>query len=333
MSTLRACVIGVGQIGRHHARVYREIEGVELAAIADADQDAVQRIIQGTVTKGYADYVEMLDQEKPDLVSVAVPTRLHAEVASEAMQRGIHVLVEKPVASTIEEGEQLIALAESQSVILTVGHIERFNPAIAEVKRRLDAQELGQIYQMHARRLSPFPARIQDTGVILDLATHDIDMMRYLLNSDVERVYAEVEQKVHRSHEDLLSGTLRFNNGVLGVLDINWLTPTKIRQLAVIGEGGMYVVDYIAQDLFWYKNANAPGEWDAISVMRGPREGDMIRVQITKKEPLRAELEAFAAAVRDGGPAPVSGRDGIATLNLAHQLIEAGKSHRVIPVA
>jgi UDP-N-acetylglucosamine 3-dehydrogenase len=330
MTELRAAVVGIGQMGRHHARVYRAIEGVDLVAVADTNREALERATRGTLAQAYTEYQVMLDEQKPDLVSVAVPTRLHAEVVAETIRRGIHTLVEKPLAATIEEGQQIAALAEQHGVLLSVGHIERFNPAIVEVKRRLDERELGQLYQMHARRLSPFPARIQDVGVILDLATHDIDMMRFLLGADVERLFAEVTRKVHRSHEDLLSGLIRFSNDVLGVLDINWLTPTKIRQLTVTGGGGMYLIDYIAQDLYWYKNANVAAEWDAISVMRGPSEGDMVKIQIQKREPLHVELETFVAAVREGRPAPVSGRDGIETLNLAQKLIESGLTHRVV---
>jgi len=179
----------------------------------------------------------MLDREKPDVVSIAVPTERHAEVASEAIARGVHVLIEKPLALTAEDARRVIELAAVHGTRLMVGHIERFNPAIRAIRERLARQELGRLFQVHSRRLSPFPNRIQDVGVVLDLATHEIDAMRSILGSEVRRVYAEIDRKAHSHCEDLLSGLLRFADGVIGVLDVNWLTPTKVRQLAVVGEG------------------------------------------------------------------------------------------------
>lgn len=175
---IKAAVIGVGNMGRNHVRVYAEMEDVELVAVADTDEIAAQRAVHSyRVEKVYADYRDMLDQEQPDIVSIAVPTQLHSEVACEAISRGIHVLIEKPIALTQTEGQQIIDMAATHGIKLMVGHIERFNPAIAEIKRRLDRQELGRVFQVHARRLSPFPGRIQDVGVVLDLATHDIDVL------------------------------------------------------------------------------------------------------------------------------------------------------------
>src|SRR5579884_4568352 len=165
----------------------------------------------------------MVERTAPDLVSVVVPTYLHFAVASHLLDRGINVLLEKPVTSTPEEAAGLIQLARLRGVKLAVGHIERFNPAIIEVKRHLVAGELGQLFHLHARRLGPFPPRIRDVGVTLDLATHDIDIMRYLTNSEVERVYAETQQQVHSTREDLVLGMLRFTNGSVGILDVNWL--------------------------------------------------------------------------------------------------------------
>jgi predicted dehydrogenase len=169
-------------------------------------------------------------------------------------------------------------------------------------------------------------------GVILDLATHDIDVMRYLVGSDVERVFAETTRQAHQKCEDLLSGLLRFRNGVIGVLDVNWLTPTKVRQLAVLGERGMYLIDYLTQDFFWYKNARVTGVPDPFEAFLGVWEGDMIKVQVPKKEPLRAELEAFVRAVVNDQSPLVSGEEALDVLRLAGRLVESGKTHDVICV-
>jgi predicted dehydrogenase len=331
MTPLRAAVLGVGAMGRSHARVYAEMENVRLAAIADPDTRVAERIAGSYGTTAYADYRELLDAEKPDLVTIAVPTTRHAEVALEAISRGIHVLVEKPLAFSLDEARTIIDAAESQGVKLAVGHIERFNPAVVEIKRRLAEQELGRIFQVHARRLSPFPGRVQDVGVTLDLATHDIDVMCHLLDADVTRVFAETERKAHASHEDLLSALLRFSNGAIGVLDVNWLTPTKVRQLAVLGEGGLLLADYITQDVYWYRNAGETGAWDMLTVFRGAWEGDMVKLHFHKQEPLLAELESFVACVAEDTAPLVGGRDGLAAIDISRTLAESGRSN--VPLA
>ncbi len=327
---IRAAVIGAGVMGRNHIRVYANMENVELVAVADINEAAARRAVQGYRVNFYADYRQMLDQEKPKLVSIVVPTKYHAEVAYEAISRGIDILIEKPLAPTRAQGQEIIGMAATYGVKLTVGHIERFNPAITEIKRRLDGHELGRVFQVHARRLSPFPGRIQDVGVVLDLATHDIDVMRYLLGSEVERVYAEVERKAHESCEDILSGLLRFRNGVIGVLDVNWLTPTKVRQLAILGERGMYLADYLTQDVYWYKNSGLADAWDTLSVFRGVCEGDMVKIHFQKVEPLRAELASFVTAVVEDREPQVNGLDGLLALDLAQKLVES--SRRQVPI-
>lgn len=330
---VKVAVIGAGNMGWNHIRVYMEMENVVLAGVADVDEAVVRKATRRHPVKAYTDYRQMLDREKPDLVSVAVPTRCHADVACEAMQRGIHMLLEKPLALTVEEGQRIVGTAAEYGVKLMVGYIERFNPAVVEIKRRLGMQELGRVFQVHARRLSPFPGRIQDVGVVLDLATHDIDVMRFLLNSPVERVYAEITCNADENCEDLLSGILRFSNGVLGVLDVNWLTPTKVRQLAVLGEGGMYLADYLTQDVYWYQSSSDTTAWESLGVFRGVAEGDMIKIHLEKKEPLRVELESFVSMVLNGTPPCVSGEDGLIALELATRLLESGRNHEVIEVA
>jgi predicted dehydrogenase len=322
---LRAAVIGAGNMGRNHARVYADLDDLELVAIADPDEAALRRLGQRHFIRTYTDYREMLDREQLDMVSVVVPTQLHYTVARDVLLAGVPVLVEKPVAATVEEGAELIALARERGLVLSVGHIERFNPAIIALKGQLDLGALGKVYQVHVRRIGPFPARIKDVGVVVDLATHDLDIMRYLTDSDPVRLHAETGQRLHTAHEDLLSAVLRFRNDVIGMLDINWLTPTKVRELSVIGERGMFVANYLTQDLILYENDAAPhgADWHEAAVL-GVTEGRMIRYKVHKREPLREELEAFARAVRTHGPPPVRGEDGLLALALAHKLIESG---------
>ncbi len=329
---IRAAVIGVGAMGKHHARVYNDLENVELVAVADPDEGRRLALARRYKVTAYADHEDLLKQERVDVVSVAVPTVLHREVARSVIQRGVHLLIEKPIASTVQEAQEVIDQAARAGVTLAVGHIERFNPAVTELKRRLADGDLGRIFQIHARRLSPFPHYVRDVGVVIDLATHELDIMRYLVGNEVERVYAETGRNVHERHEDLLSGVIRFGNDVLGVLDINWLTPTKVRELRITGEQGMFLVDYLDQDLYFYENSEAPSRWDTMALFKGVEEGNVLKIRVSKIEPLEAELRAFVDAVVNGTGPVVSGLDGLRAIALAHLLIASGEEGRVLHV-
>lgn len=310
---MRAAVIGLGMMGANHARVLNELPEVDLVAVADLDPDAVARATAGRSARGYADPSALLASEHPDLVVVAVPTSLHLETTVEALGSGAHVLVEKPIAATRSEAEAMIAAAETAGRMLTVGHIERFNPAIRELSRRLDKGELGRVFQVRASRLGPFPARVRDVGVVVDLAPHDLDIMRLLLHSEPIRLYAETEQRIHTDHEDLFTGLLKFESGAIGLLEINWLTPTKVRKLSVTGERGMYEADYLTQDLVFYANP------DQVLVA----EGEMTRRAVQRREPLAVELSEFVSAVRRGGPPPVDPRDALIAMLLARAMADS----------
>lgn len=323
--TLKVALIGAGAMGRNHARVYAELPDVDLLAVADADPKTAADVAQRYNTQAYTDYRSLLDEQKPDAVTVAVPTVDHLDVALEAIRRGIHLLIEKPIAFSVEEGQQIIGEAQSAGVQLMIGHIERFNPAVMALKEHLSTDELGRIFQIDARRQGPFPARVRDVGVVIDLAVHDVDVMRYITGAEVVRVFAETERRIHSTREDLLSGLLRLSDGVVGTLTINWLTPAKIRELYVTGERGMFRVDYLTQDLYFFENAVAQGgDWDTIKILRGVSEGRMIRHVVAKKEPLRAEIEAFIAAVRGQSPVPVTGQDGLKALAVAQGIVTSG---------
>jgi predicted dehydrogenase len=313
---LRAGVIGLGSMGQHHARVWSSLPGVELVAVADPRPDVLARATAATGSRGHPAAEAMLAAERLAVVSVAAPTSLHAELTRPPRRAGAHVLVEKPIAADRREAEAMVEAAAAADRLLSVGHIERFNPAIVELRRRLGLGELGRIFEVRAERLGPFPDRIRDVGVVVDLAPHDLDVMRFLLGSDPVRVYAETEQRIHTDHEDLFVGVMKFANGAVGLLDINWLTPTKQRRLSVTGEGGMYVADYLSQELTFFAN---PSDG---SVTAGPAE----QRPIERREPLLVELEAFVAAVRDGGPPPVEPREALVALQLARAMVEAANT-------
>ena len=327
----RVAVIGVGAMGRNHARVYWEMGGVELVGVADVNAGLAEAVATRYGTRAYSDYRRLLDEQKPHAVTVAVPTEDHLAVALEVLQRGIHLLIEKPIAFTVDEGQRIVAAAEAAGVHLMVGHIERFNPAVVALKAHLAQGQLGRVFQIDARRQGPFPARVKDVGVVIDLAVHDLDVMRFVSGSEIVRVYAETERRIHSTREDLVVGLVRLEDGAIGSLAINWLTPTKIRELCVTGERGMFRVDYLTQDLCFFENASADGDgWEALHMLRGVSEGRMIRYVVAKQEPLRAEQEAFLAAVRGEGPVAVSGVDGLRALELAQTVVLSGLEHHAL---
>ncbi|MFQ5615691.1 MAG: Gfo/Idh/MocA family oxidoreductase [Anaerolineales bacterium] len=315
---IKTAVIGVGAMGRNHARVYTELPDTQLTGVADMNPGIASEIAGRFGVPAYTDYRELLEKERPDAVTIAVPTALHEKVATVAMEAGAHVLIEKPIAATIEEGQRLIERARALGCLLMVGHIVRFNPATQMLRQKLLAGELGRVFQIVCRRVGPFPARVRDVGVVVDLAPHDLDVMRFLTGMEPLRVFAETEQRIHTDHEDLLLGLLRFPDGITGTLEINWLTPAKVRETLVLGERGMFRVDDLTQDLYFYENAQANGElWRDLKTIKGVSEGRMIRYAVKRQEPLKVELQAFVRAVQNGEPAPVSGEDGLAALRLA----------------
>src|SRR6266704_3155106 len=322
---LKVAVIGTGSMGMNHLRVLKDFneEQVHLVGVAETYEPSLKQAVGRFHIRGYSDYREMVEKARPDLVAVVVPTHLHFEVASYVLDQGINVLVEKPMTSTVEEALALIQLARVRGVKLAVGHIERFNPAVIAVRQHLVAGELGKMFHLHARRIGPFPSRIRDVGVTLDLATHDVDVMRYLVDAEVKHVYAETQRHIHHDYEDLLLGIVRFTNDAIGMLDVNWLTPTKIRELSVTGEKGMFLVNYLTQDIYFYENDYSSTSWDALRSMTGVNEGTMTRLKVQKAEPLRLEYEDVIQALRDNRPPTVTGEDGLAALKVIYQLLES----------
>lgn len=330
---IKVAVLGVGSMGKNHARVYSELPEAHLVGVADPSQPAAEAVAGRLGTRAYTDYRELLEKERPEAVSIAAPTGLHEEVTIAALEAGAHVLVEKPIAATLEEGRRIIARARALERKLMVGHIVRFNPAIQALKQKLDAGELGRIFQITCRRVGPFPARIRDVGVVIDLAPHDLDVMRYLTGLEPLRVYAETEQRIHTDHEDLVLGLLRFPDRVTGILEINWLTPTKMREVLVLGERGLFRVDDLTQDLYFFENAQAATiSWSTLQTLKGVSEGSMTRQALNRYEPLKAELQAFLHAITEDTPVPVTGEDGLAALRLALALVESGQKNQVVEV-
>ncbi len=328
---LRVGLAGLGSMGRNHLRHLAARETCTLVAVADPAADLVADAVAKTGAAGFADPLAMIEEGGLDAVVVASPTTTHAAIAAAAIEQGLPLLVEKPLAATVEEGIALVEAARAQDVPLQVGHVERFNPAVLELGRRLEKGWAGTIYSITSRRAGPFPARIRDVGVTIDLATHDADIISWVAGERPVRVYAETAQRLHATNEDLLFGLLHFPSGATGMLDVNWLTPAKRRQLAVVGEAGMFELDYLTQRLtFTSADTGSPTIIDGYATTF---EGNVVDVEIASREPLAAELDAFLAVARDGGRPVVNGVDGLWALAIATSLLDAAANGRPVDLA
>lgn len=316
-------------MGRHHARVLGSLDGVELVAVCDPMGDA-HNVAGGrpVFTK-----VSELIAAGIDYAMVAAPTAFHEELALELAAAGIHALIEKPLAVDTPAAKRIQEAFASKGLVGAVGHIERYNPALQQLRARLDKGELGAVYQIATRRQGPFPARIADVGVIKDLATHDIDSTAWVARSSFVSVSAQTAHKSGRPHEDMVAAVGKLENGIITNHLVNWLTPFKERLTIVTGERGALVADTLTADLTFYANASVDTEWDSVAAFRGVSEGDVIRYAFSKPEPLRTEHEAFRDAVL-GLPGAVDRivtmEQGLATVAVASAMIDSSKNGNVI---
>ena len=317
MSNIKVGLIGLGMMGRHHARVVREVEGLDLVAVADATGDP-HNVAGGLEVLGG---VEELIKAGIDAAVVAVPTGMHEEVGLALAEAGVPTLIEKPIAHSVEAGERLVKAFAARGVVGAVGHIERYNPALQSLRARMAAGDLGDIYQIATRRQGPFPARIADVGVVKDLATHDIDLTAWLAQSEYLAVSAQVALRSGRPHEDLVAATGKLANGTVTNHLVNWLSPMKERVTVVTGEKGAFVADTLTADLTFYANGVVSTEWDSVANFRGVSEGDVTRFAIPKREPLRVEHEKFRDAILGKDTEIVTLQEGQNTLATAEQLL------------
>jgi UDP-N-acetylglucosamine 3-dehydrogenase len=328
MSDLRAGLLGLGMMGRHHARVLRALDGVELVALADPLGD-VHQVAGDLPVLGS---VEQLIEHGIDMCVVAVPTAWHEPAGLLLAAAGVHTLIEKPLAVDVPAGVRLVEAFEEAGLVGCVGHIERFNPALQSLRTRLDAGDLGEIFQVATRRQGPFPNRIADVGVVKDLATHDVDLTAWVTGSPFESVAARTTHRSGREHEDLVAVTGQLQDGTVTSHLVNWLTPMKERSITITGENGCFVADTLTADLTFHANASVHTEWDAISRFRGVSEGDTIRYAIPKPEPLAAELAAFRDAVLGDATRAVTMRHGLAAVAVAEAVLQSAANGETVAV-
>ena len=282
-------------MGRHHVRVYHEL-GVNIVGVTDADLEKAQEIAAQYKTKAFADYQELLSQNL-DAVSITVPTVEHKMIALAAIEQGVNLLIEKPIADSVNSAEEIVAAADKRRVKLLVGHIERFNPAVQRLKQIIDEGILGKLILISARRVGPFVPRISDTGIIVDVATHDIDISRYLVGEECISVFARATR--YRNMKGDAALILIDFGDVFASIEVNWYTPYKVRSLSVTGIKGIAYLDYLKQELEIH---NA--------------EGGMIP-EIEREEPLRRELVHFLDCITGNKQPLVSGYDGLKVLEIA----------------
>ncbi len=299
-------------MGENHVRVYHKMEEANLMGVSDVSERALKKIEKKYGAKGYTDYCELLANPEIEVVSVCVPTTFHHDVVMEAIKHKKHVLVEKPIAFTLTEAEEMIAAAKEAGVILATGHVERFNPAVQKAKELIDDGVIGDIVSAFAKRVGPLPPRIKDVGVSIDLAIHDLDIMNYLFEEEITQVYGTMNSSFDDSEfEDHAEIMVSFDNESTGIIEVNWLTPYKRRELELTGTAGIISVDYIQQSIEVF----------------GKFAQD---IEIVHEEPLKGELKSFLNSVVEEKEPVITGEDGLKALKMVIAANKSSKEHRPI---
>jgi predicted dehydrogenase len=267
-----------------------------------------------------------------DMAVLATPTSTHLELGLALAAAGVPTMVEKPVAASVEEAYRLACAFRQAGLVGAVGHIERYNPALQEMRRRLDEGQLGEIYQVSTRRIGPFPVRIADVGVVLDLATHDIDLTAWVTRSPYRTVSAQSAHRSGRRHEDLVAAVATLDDGTVANHLVNWLSPLKERITLVTGERGSLAADTLTMDLTFFANGVAPVEWETLQSFRGVVQGDMVRYAIPKPEPLMVELTAFRDAILGEPDRVVSLLEGARVVAVAEAMQESAATGATVTV-
>lgn len=310
---LKGCVIGLGAMGSHHVRVLHELqeEGkTKLVGVADIREKLAKEIAEKYTVNWFTDYNKLLEKN-PDFVIVAVPTKLHRKVAEDAVKKGCHILVEKPIADTIDEARKIVDASEKAGVQLMAGHIERFNPVVQEMKERIG---VDRVHLIGAVRVGPpIPSERMDTGVILDLAVHDIDIIRYLTNSEFKRISAFTANRESGIEESTLL-SFEMKNDALGYMIANRITPLKIRKIEATTAERFLLGDLISQKVTEYSKGEL--------ITHARRSAFVTEIDIPYMEPLKLELKAFINSLEKGTNPPVSGEDGLKALETAIECMQ-----------
>jgi predicted dehydrogenase len=307
-------VIGVGVMGSNHARVLADMSGVELAVVADPDREQREFVAGALGCEGVAD-VDALLRCGVDAVTIAAPTHLHHDIALKCVARGVHVLVEKPITPTVEEGRAIVAAARRAGVTLMVGHVERFNPAVESIKRAIEDQD---ILSIAITRVGPFPPRMSNVGVVIDLAVHDIDLIRWFTDSEIVEIQPQMSSAV-AEREDIALLQFRTASGVLAHINTNWLTPFKARNIHIATRDKYLIGDLLTLQVTECFGFQPDGSYS------------MRHLSVGYAEPLRSELVAFANAIRNRETPAVTGEEAVASLEIAIRCLDARAPYAAAP--
>jgi UDP-N-acetylglucosamine 3-dehydrogenase len=312
MRKLGVAVIGTGFWGKNHARIYRELESTELVAICDVNVERAKAIAAQFGVKAYTSSARMLRNEEIEAVSVCTWSTSLAKEALKALRAGKHVLVEKPMATSTKQAEKLVAIAEQNGLHFTVGFLMRFIPGLCHIREAVERKKIGQLVCATAKRVSQWPERVGDVGVVKDTAIHDIDVMRFVFGEDPISVYAKVGAMRHKKFEDYALIMLTFADGKSAFIESNWLTPYKTRALTVTGSDAIMRLDYITQEL-WIEAADKN-----------------VQPKYPWREPLKAELQHFSDCVLKKEKPVVTGEDGVKALGIAIAALQSSAKNKAI---
>lgn len=314
---MNAAVIGVGNMGRHHARNYSEIEGIELVAIADVSPAIGQPIAKEYGVKYYKNYLEMLEKEKIELVTIAVPTKFHKKVALDCIGKGINILLEKPIAATVAEAKAIVKAAKEKGVKFTVGHIERFNPAVIKLKEMIDKGKIGEIVSIGNTRIGPMPPQIKDANVVIDIGVHDIDLINWFYGKLPTQILATGGNALNKMQQDYVNVFMKYGHQS-GSVQANWITPAKVRQMVVCGTKAYVELNFITQELALYESEYS-FETDSFGefVIQFGQLKDKEVIDVDNIEPLKAEIESFVKAIENNTKPMMTAREAIEALEIA----------------
>jgi UDP-N-acetylglucosamine 3-dehydrogenase len=323
---MKVGVIGVGAMGQNHARVFSEIS--ELVGVTDAVPEQAAKVASRLGTKAYTTVDDLLDDV--DAVSICTPTSFHYDTAMKAILKGKHLLVEKPFTGDSEKAAEICQVAERHGVTLASGFIERCNPIVSVAKETMESGKIGKIISLASRRVSSFPARIRDVGVVMDLGIHDVDVMRHITSSNVRSVYAVGGRFANPLFEDYANLLMEFENDAVGFVEVNWLTPMKVRKVSFTCSGGFVQMDYTDQSL--EVSTSKVGNMDQSDMFRIPLEYDVRKISVKKEEPLKTELVRFLEAAESGGVPAAGGVDAVQNLKVCEAALSSLRTHGKVMV-
>ncbi len=312
MKKLGVAVIGTGFWGRNHARVFKELPDTELLAICDINAERARTVANQFGVKPYTNTGSMLKNKDIEAVSICTWSTSLAEEALKALKAGKNVLVEKPMATNAKQAKQLLTTADREGLHLTVGFLMRFIPGLQRIRKEVEAKTLGEPVCATAKRVSQWPERIGDVGVVKDTAIHDLDVMRYVFNEDPIAVYAKTGSMRHGKFEDYAHIMLTFKGGQSAFIESNWLTPYKTRILTVTGSEAIMKLDYITQELT-IENAK-----------------ETLQPRYTLQEPLKLELQHFAKCIAGKEKPIITGMDGLKALHIAEAALKSSATGKAV---